>query len=406
MIETTILDNGLTVMTQNIPESKNCTIGYVVKSGSYHENDDERGMAHVVEHMLFKGTINRDYKQIHKDIESVGGYLNACTSFEYTKYHCIMPKDQWEIGLEVISDMIFNHTIPEEELVKEKEVIKEEIKMYEDDPSSLVCETLIRNMFKKYKNRQSIAGTVESVDAFTRDGILNFIERNYFPQNMVLLSVGNINHEQVVNYIKAYMNKLNIRFNQYQLEFEPFKFETTKEEIVKLKKQDISQSHIEVGFFGPGYKDNDLVPLDVLATILGGNSSSLLFDKIREEKGLAYSIGMSLEIMSDVSVATIYGGLNSKSDVMPEIKDIVYNAMDNIDKNMLESAKQYCVGISEISLESTSAIHDYLVNKIINNDTKTFEEDMEDIKKVTMEDIKRVAEKYLNSENIYIVKLN
>ena len=150
-MKTTILDNGLKVITKNNPNSKICTIGYIIKSGSYHENDNERGMAHVVEHMMFKGTIHRDYKQINHDIESVGGYLNACTSFEYTKYYCSMPKEQWQVGLDVMSDLIFNHTIPEDELKKELEVIKEEIYMYDDDPGSYVCDQLYRKMFKKIK---------------------------------------------------------------------------------------------------------------------------------------------------------------------------------------------------------------------------------------------------------------
>lgn len=406
MIETTILDNGLKVVTQNIPTSKICTIGYVVGSGSYNENDNERGIAHVVEHMLFKGTTNRDYRQVNKDIESVGGYLNACTSFEYTKYYCTMPKEKWETGLEVISDLIFNHTIPEEELIKEKEVIKEEIRMYEDEPSAFIEETLIKNMFENYKNRQSITGTVESVDAFTRDDILNFIEHNYFPQNMTLLCVGNVNHKNIVNYIKAYMINLNVKFTEYQVGYEPFKLEQMNEKFIKVRKNNISQTHIEVGFFGPGYNDDDLVPLDLLCTILGGNSSSVLFNKIREEKGLAYTVSMGLEILPDVSIAVIYAGLNSNCDVIPEIKDIVYNIADNIDEEMLEAAKQYTIGTSEMAFERTSSIHDYLTGKIINNDTKTFEDDIEDVKKVTLDDIKRVAIKYLNSNNIAIAKLN
>lgn len=405
-MKTTILDNGLKVITKNNPNSKICTIGYIIKSGSYHENDNERGMAHVVEHMMFKGTIHRDYKQINQDIESVGGYLNACTSFEYTKYYCTMPKDQWQVGLDVMSDLLFNHTIPEDELKKELEVIKEEIYMYEDDPSSYVFNELNRKMFKKYPNRQPIAGTVESVSKFTRDGILNFIERNYFPENMVLLAVGNINHEEIVDFVNKYMDKLNIQFNSYQIGYEPFVPHKMNGKLYKFKKRDVNQTHLQFGFFGPGYKHEDIVALDLLTTILGGNSSSILYNKIREEKGLAYTVSVGMDVLPDVSLIIGYAGLNNKSNIIPDIEQIIFNIKDQLTEEKLEAAKRYSIGISEMALEGTSDVHNYLTLKIVNDDTKTFEDDMADIEKTTLDDLKRVADKYLNKENLCYVKLN
>lgn len=405
-MKTTILDNGLKVITKNNPNSKICTIGYIIKSGSYHENDDERGMAHVVEHMMFKGTIHRDYKQINQDIESVGGYLNACTSFEYTKYYCTMPKDQWQVGLDVMSDLLFNHTIPEDELKKELEVIKEEIYMYEDDPSSYVFNELNRKMFKKYPNRQPIAGTVESVSKFTRDGILNFIERNYFPENMVLLAVGNINHEEIVDFVNKYIDKLNIQFNSYQIGYEPFVPHKMNGKLYKFKKRDVNQTHLQFGFFGPGYKHEDIVALDLLTTILGGNSSSILYNKIREEKGLAYTVSVGMDVLPDVSLIIGYAGLNNKSNIIPDIEQIIFNIKDQLTEEKLEAAKRYSIGISEMALEGTSDVHNYLTLKIVNDDTKTFEDDMADIEKTTLDDLKRVADKYLNKENLCYVKLN
>ena len=405
-MKTTILDNGLKVITKNNPNSKICTIGYIIKSGSYHENDDERGMAHVVEHMMFKGTIHRDYKQINQDIESVGGYLNACTSFEYTKYYCTMPKDQWQVGLDVMSDLLFNHTIPEDELKKELEVIKEEIYMYEDDPSSYVFNELNRKMFKKYPNRQPIAGTVESVSKFTRDGILNFIERNYFPENMVLLAVGNINHEEIVDFVNKYIDKLNIQFNSYQIGYEPFVPHKMNCKLYKFKKRDVNQTHLQFGFFGPGYKHEDIVALDLLTTILGGNSSSILYNKIREEKGLAYTVSVGMDVLPDVSLIIGYAGLNNKSNIIPDIEQIIFNIKDQLTEEKLEAAKRYSIGISEMALEGASDVHNYLTLKIVNDDTKTFEDDMADIEKTTLDDLKRVADKYLNKENLCYVKLN
>lgn len=402
-----ILNNGLTIITKEDKNSKICTLGYVIKSGSYEENENERGIAHLIEHMLFKGTLNRNYKEINKEIESIGGYLNAETNYEYTKYHCTIPYDKWEIGMDVLSDMIFNHTIPEEELIKERKVVQEELKMYNDDPSSFINFKLVEKMFKNYPNRQLIGGTIESVGNITRENILDFINRNYYPENMIFIATGNVEHDKIVNFIHNYIDKLHIEFNSYQKEENEFVKYDLNNEVFKFKRQEIEQIHLSFGLFGPSYNHEDMYPLNLLITILGGNCSSILYDIIREQKGLAYTIFLDIEALKDVSIICGYAGLNAENnDTIHEILKQFKNIKQNINEELLESAKSYLIGMQYLRLEKTSGINSFLTEQLIHDNYDSEETIINKIKSVTMDDIFRVIDKYLNEKNICFMQLN
>lgn len=402
----TILENGLTIVTDENKTSRVCTLGYVIKSGSYDEGENERGIAHLVEHMLFKGTINRDYKQIVKDIESIGGYTNAETNFEYTKFYCTVPSNEWEIGLDVLSDMMFNHTIPEDQMEKEKLVVQEELKMYNDDPSGFTNFTLIEKMFNKYPNRCLIGGTNKTVGNITRDDVIDFITRNYFPENMIFIATGNIDHDSVVRFVDNYINDLNIKFDNYQKQYDEFKPYKLNREMYHFEKNDIEQTHFCWGMFGPGYNHIDTIPLELLTTIIGGNCSSILYDNIREQKGLAYSIGMDIESLNDVSIINGYAGLNNNSNVIVnEITKEFKNLKQNINEERLNDAKLYLTGMMYIKLEKTSGVHDFLTNQLVHNNKDNIELVIEQINIVTIDDITRVIDTYFVEDNICFVEL-
>lgn len=406
LLKRTILKNGLTIVSEENETAKVCTLAYLIKSGSFNESEDETGIAHLVEHLLFKGTINRTYKQVNNDIEGIGGILNAETNFQYTKYYCTVPFDKWNIGLDVLSDIIFNHTIPEDEFIKEKKVVQEELKMYNDDPQSYVYDQLIKNMFINYPNRQSIGGTVQDIEKITRNDVLDFINRNYFPENMIIIATGNIQHEKVVSFIEEYINKLNINFTAYQSNYKQF---TDKGNIEKLKtytRDNVEQTHIAFGLFGPSHNSEDSIPVELLSTILGGNSSSVLFDTIREQKGLAYTICLDTEDLNDVSLILGYAGLNRNSDVITEILNILENTDLYLTEEKLSSAKAYLIGMLYLSVEKTSGINNFLANQLLYNDSDTIDILCNKINDVTLEDIQRVAKKYFIKDNIYFSKLN
>lgn len=403
----TILDNGLKIITEEDSNSKVCTMGYVVKSGSYHENDNEKGIAHLTEHMLFKGTTNRHYKDINREIESIGGYFNAETNFDYTKYYCTVPSDNWNTGIDVITDIMFNHIIPDDELQKEKLVVQEELKMYNDDPQSFVCFKLIEKMFEKYPNRQLVGGTINTVANISRDDIIDFINRNYFPENMLFVATGNVDHDQIVNFIKDFFNKSNIIFENYQIKIDEFKQYNLDNKIIKYKKPYIEQKHIAFGMFGPAYNDDDTIALQLVATILGGNCSSILYNVIREQKGLAYSIGIdSLESLNDVSILSGYAGLNSDCDIIEEITEQILNIKNNINEEILESTKAYIIGMMYLQLEKTSGKHTFISDQILHNNFDSIDDIISKIKKVDINKLIKVIDKYLTKDNLIFIELS
>lgn len=399
----TILPNGLKIITKNDPNSNVCTLAYSIKSGSYNELEHERGIAHLVEHMLFKGTINRDYTQINAEIEGIGGYLNAFTSFENTQYYCTVPYDCWQQGLDILSDLIFNNTIPEEELKKEKLVVQEEIKMYSDDLSSFIIEKLFNDMFSNYPNRKSIAGTVESVGKITRDNIIDFINRNYFPSNITVVATGNVNHDKIVSFLEGYIDKLNIEFTEYSIEKESFipeKFNCKKN---LYQKSEIGQTHLAFGMFTCPANDIDMVSIEILNNILGGSSTSILFNTIREKMGLAYTISTSIEEISDCSVLFGYAGLNSSNDldsVIDTITNCILTIKDNITEDILERTKKYLIGMLYLKLENSSGKNLFISNKELFNDNYNYEDTIVAINNVTINTLRNVIDRYITKENL------
>lgn len=407
MFKKSQLKNGITIATYQIPNSKLVTVGYVIKNGSYNENENQTGLSHLIEHMMFKGTINRTVNQINKDIENVGGYLNACTSFTFTKYYATVPSKHWQIAADVMSDIVLNHTFPEDGFKSEKEVVKEEISMYEDNPRSFVIDKIYEEIFENYKNRQTISGKKEDIDRYTIDDLNDMIDTNYCFNNITVLATGNINHEELEKFVSDYLIKYNIsKEESYVTDYEEFKLHSLNGEVKKFERPDINQTHLSFAMFGPGYSHEDIPALELLVNILGGNTSSLLYDNLREKKGLCYTIGSEMEVLNDVSIIMGYAGLNSQSDVIQEITDLIVGLADNLTEEMLEDSKRYLIGMEDIQTETTSSLHNLYTEKIINDDFSPIEERKIRFEEVTLEKAKEVAKRYLNKENLYFVKLN
>ena len=409
MLKKTILKNGLMIITKQIKESKICNLGYIIRSGSYNEKDDEHGLAHLVEHMLFKGTNKRDYKEINNSMESIGGYLNAETNFDYTKYYCCVPFNQWKNGLEILNDIMFNHTIPQKELDKERKVVIEELKMYKDDPNDFVISELIKILFKDYPNRKSVGGEPEDINKLTRDKIIDFIKRNYNLKNMVFLAVGNIEHEDVVSYLKETVVSTNK--NEKEL-YEKINLDsilkTTNYEIIDYNKNEIEQTYLSFGMFMPAYNDKYRYAAELINIMLGGNCSSILYDIIREQKGLSYNISTSYDSLEDVGVLYGFAGLNKENDSNLIVKEILNQLLSlefNINEKMLESAKCYRIGNLYRGLDSITSKHDFYSTQILYNNFESVELIENNIKSVTLEDIKFVIRKYFTKDNIKIVRL-
>lgn len=395
------LNNGLEVFIDKDVSSEIVTFCYLVKCGSFNENDSNRGIAHFTEHMLFKGTTNRKFSEINKDIEKVGGMLNAETSFDYTRYYSVVPLSQWEIGINVISDIIWNNTIPHEEFDKEKNVVIEELLMYDDDPQDKAIQNLNILLTGDYENRKLIGGTPESVSNITREDMINFIDKFYTPNNMALVITGNVDENKILDFINSYIN-IDITLNKKE-EVERINIEKIKPGENVEKYNNIGQAHIAFGLNGPEPSSDDYTAFEIIAHVLGGNSSSILYHTIREVEGLAYITYVHTEELFDCSQLIGYVGLNKsnikkcKNIILKEFKNIYDNGLsEEILKQTIDCLK----GNSILGLETCRSKNSYLCNCIIYGMDYDKEEYFKKLDQVNINTIKTVAKKYLQPEKI------
>lgn len=405
MINETKLENGLLVITNSDSNAKTTTISYTVKCGSYDEEESNRGIAHFTEHMLFKGTAERSSQEISQVIEGVGGKLNACTSFDFTMYHCTVPTDFWQVGIDVLSDLIWNNTIPEEEFEREKQVILEELKMYDDDAGSKVWDLLYTHLHQNNPNRQLVGGTLESVSKINRQQMIDFIDKFYIPSNMFIVATGNINHEKLVDFVKSCCPELR---KSSPIERQKLLPETLGQKDLVEKRSDISQSQFCWGMFAPRANDKDYFVGEVICSILGGNSSSRLYQLIREQKGWAYTVKMDIESLSDQGIISGYVGLDGNN--IAAVKQTIIEQLEILKSEIvseeeLARAKAYIKGILMISLERTSVQNEFIVGSFLNDSNLDVEYFYEKIDEVTTENIKEFANKYFTKDNICFVQI-
>lgn len=400
------LNNGVKLYTNLNEHVNSVTISFLINTGSFNEKEDEHGMAHFVEHMLFKGTLNRSAIQTSKDIEKVGGWLNACTFFNFTKYYCRLPYDKYEIGLDVLSDMIWNNTIPKEEFDMEKQVILEEIKMCIDDPMCLASDKLLEIMNKDYHNRQTISGTVEDVSNITREQMIEFINKYYIPENISIVITGKFDEDKIIDYLNKYNDNIDYKYNELVLEDDKFvtNFENSDELVITKNNE---QSIISFGSFCPPVSNSEYYIGEVFSVMFGGNCSSKLYLEVREKQGLAYRANCDIFSLKDIAVVEGIVGTNENN--IDKVKDIIQREINNIqngdfEDDLLEDAKNYIVGQIMIRMDDCDHINGYLCDGIINGNLISNEEYINSINNVSRQDIIDFANKYLNGIYYVIVK--
>lgn len=404
MLKKTVLDNDLTVLVDTIDTAKSVTVSYFVKAGSYDEKNYPAGISHFIEHMLFKGTTNRSAREINKAIDSVGGIMNAYTDFLMTKYYCIMPYDQWKLGLDVFSDLIWNHTIPEDELERERTVILEEIKMYNDDAQSVSYDLLHKEMHKGYEERQSIIGTFDSVKSITKEDILKYIEEFYQPNNITLVVSGNVEENEVLEYMNNYKFTRTGKTEKKAVEFK----QTILSSETKTLPREIEQAHFTWGLFVPGSTNKESFTAEVIAHLMGGSMSSRLYQIIREERGLCYTLSTSYYDFVDSGMILGYVGLDKSK--IEEVKDIVIEEFEKLRTELLDEIElQETVanhnGQTMISSEKTSSMNDFVGRNFICGSSTDMEEYLGEIKKVTTKDVQDFANKYFTPDNWQFVEV-
>lgn len=347
------LNNGLKVVVENIDYVNSVSVGLWVGNGSRNENRINNGISHFIEHMFFKGTDNRTALEIAECIEDVGGQLNAFTGKEATCFYIKALDSHLDLALDVLADMLFNSKFSPEDIEKEKGVIIEEINMSEDSPEDVLSDLHSEAIWGEDSISLPILGTIDTVKSFTRDQIVEYISSHYTPENCVVSISGNFDMKGIENLVEKYFgnwNTTNIKVYDY---VEP--------QILSnhlFKRKSIEQLHLSLGIPGIETGKDDLYALLLLSNVLGGGASSILFQKIREEKGLCYSIYSYISSFSKTGVVNIYTGLNPKyaADALSMIKDEVNKFVKTgINKEKLTKAKEQLKGSYILGLESTSS---------------------------------------------------
>lgn len=394
------LSNGIRFVILPLKDSMSVTAAVFVEAGSAYEEKKISGISHFLEHMCFKGTERRPTAlEISTELENLGASYNAFTDFDLTGYYATIAPQNFDKAFDVIADMYLNPTLNGGEVEKEKGVIVEEIRMYEDMPRSKVSETLSELMYGDQPAGRSIAGTEKTVRSFSRNDILSYRNRHYIASKTIVIIAGNVNPVYAEKKVKQYFSKAPKGRSYGQV---PFKKHTSKHIAIAHKKLD--QSHFMAGFDGVPFASPERFKLSLLSKILGGGMSSRLFQKIREEMGAAYYIGASTNHNANHGTLYIQGGINHAKlhDVFSTLIDELKKVRTGVTRAELERAREFTTGNFLLSLETSSDLAAYYGYQLATaGKLQTPESVIHDFRKVTIGDIRRAAEKYLVKENFH-----
>ncbi len=393
-VEVKILDSGLTLLHDQM-NVDSTSIGVYIGSGSSQETEDECGIAHMLEHMAFKGTENRSAEKIAREIEDVGGDINAYTSKEVTAYYLKVLKENTNLGVDILSDIIKYSTFPKEEIERERGVIISEIGQSYDAPDDKVFENFTSTAFKNQSIGRPILGTRETVSNFQQGDLKSFLQSNYAPENMVVASSGNINRDWFFTTVEEKFSNIN---NSFKCASKSSKWNSG----FCGEDRDLEQSQLVFGIEGLKNTDFDRYSLRALAIILGGGMSSRLFQEIREKRGLCYSIFSFTQMQNFSGVFGFYAG-TSPNDLNALLEASLYewkNIKNSISNNELTRAKAQMLSGFIMGQESNGARAEYYAKSMINFG-KLIEtnEVIKKIENISITSIYNVIEKLFESAN-------
>lgn len=399
MYKTHTLSNGLTIIGEEIPYLKSITLGVWVNAGSRIENEKLSGISHFIEHMLFKGTKNRTSKEIASTVDNLGGQINAFTSKECTCYYVKLLDEHINIGIDILSDMFLNPLFDEGDIDKERQVIIEELKMYEDSPEDLVYDLLIEGIYRTDALGMNIIGTEESLYNMDRNTIKNYFEKYYVASNSVISISGNFKFEEMVEIIESKFKDLpegNVDIEITEPEFHPCFISRNK---------DTEQVNLAISLKAiPLECREDAYALSIVNNIFGGSISSRLFQNIRENKGLVYSIYSAPSLYRKSGELGIYASMSNEN--LKKVYNLVLEEIDNLRRNHLtdkeiQESKEQLKGSYILGLESTSS-RMMSIGKamILTKKVKNLNDIIESINNIDKARIDLIIDKVFNRENI------
>jgi predicted Zn-dependent peptidase len=358
-VEVTRLPSGLTVVTDAMPHLESASLGVWVGAGSRDERPDEHGISHLLEHMAFKGTARRTARQIAEEVEAVGGDLNAATSIESTSYYARVLRADVPLGLDVLSDILSNPTFEPAELQREQNVIVQEIGAAEDAPDDIVFDKLQETSFPGQSVGRSILGTPETVRSFDRQRLADYMARNYRAPDMVIAAAGAVDHAALVEQVER-------QFASFGGPAGPMPEPATFTGGTYVEERDLEQVHVALAMQGLPQRDPNMFSMQVFTSVLGGGMSSRLFQEVREERGLCYSIYAFHASYTDTGMFGLYAGTDAAdlAELMRVVVGEIANASETITEVEVERAKVQMKAGLLMALESSGARAEQLARQI------------------------------------------
>lgn len=396
-----ILDNGLRIITSPSKDSQSATFLIMADTGSKFEKKEENGLAHFIEHTLFKGTKKRPNAfSITQELDSIGAHYNAFTSHEYTGYYAKTSPEFFDTAIDVVSDIYLNPLFDKDEIEKEKGVIIEEIRMYKDMPQRQVQDVFMKLLYGDTPAGRTVIGTEEIIRSLNREHFVKYFGEKYGPKSTIVVATGNFDEEKTIKKIEEFFSGLNK------------KEKATKEVVVEnqqkpgleIFEKDTDQTHIILGFRTYGIDSKENTKLKVLSGILSAGMSSRLFMKMREEMGACYYVHASNEAFTDHGIFSISAGVDSK-----RLKEVIETLLNECKKLMvsevseeeLRRTKNNIIGSSALSLEGSDAQADfYATQEALKGKIETLKELEEKIESVTKEDLVKAAQAIFLEKNL------
>lgn len=398
-IEQTTLPNGLVVVTEFMPHVRSVSAGIWLRSGSRSEAPESSGISHFIEHMLFKGTSRRSAEAIAREVDSVGGMVDAFTAKEMTCFNTRVLDEHLETVFDVLADMVLNPQFPPEEIDRERSVILEEIRMVEDNPEDLVHEMFSKNFWGRHSLGRPILGTSDTVGSFTRSALLSAFRSRYAPNNLLITAAGNISHQKILDLVLPRFGACKPSPNGRD-DASP----SPAAELVSRSKRELEQVHICIGVPACPMTDPRRYALSLLNNLLGGGMSSRLFQNIRERQGLAYAIFSDTNLYRDSGMLSIYAGTSLETaerliaSVTQELRSLRESGATPED---LRRCKANLKGSSLLSLESTGSRMSDLARQFLYFGRYTSpEERLAAMEAVTSEEIQQLANEMFQPSRI------
>lgn len=342
--------NGLVVLTDAMPGVRSLSVGVWMRLGSRHESHETHGIAHFIEHLLFKGTGSRNAAKIAEAIDSVGGQLNAFTDKEYVGYYARVLDEHLPEAFEILADIVLNPTFPPAEVERERNVIFEEINMVEDSPQELIHDLFLEHFWPAHPLGRPVSGTKKSVERIRRRDVVRHFRSHYTARNMIVAAAGNIRHARVQKLAERYFHGL-----ESGSRVEPGPPPAARQARVVRRKPNLEQMHLCLGTVSPSLKSAERYPAHVLSHVLGGGVSSRLFQKIREKRGLVYDIDSTLDMYQDAGSLVVYAGM--APEAAPRVVELTRREFRKlrekaVSEDELSRAKEFLKSSVVMSLES------------------------------------------------------